>query len=394
MFDTKFFWGGGACSVAIEGAGLRSDWYRWEQRHGLDTSDEGNGFRGRSAEDFSLFAEHGLHHLRLDLEWSRIEPFSGSLDREELELIEQRLHAAHEAGLSVWATLHHGSLPGWFSEDTDGFCTTAGPSIHWSRHVDQMAELFDPYVSVWVPVDDPIGWAIRGHHIGTRPPGRKPLDKVHDALEGVIEATFEAHRLLSSGPTPIVGNFALPTLHATAPEAESPRQTWDQVIWRSWTRAMSEGVLEWPWKAPVERPDMAGAFDAVGVGVASPLGVDPEGSLEPWPKNARLDEAGNAPRPGELGEVLQRAADLLDGKDLLVTGIGVASDDDHWREELFEAWLDQIAQAHTEGLPITGAFLEPLIDGYDLGAGAHVEGGVFNRSREPKPSLGWIAAQQ
>lgn len=394
MFDDEFIWGAGSSSLASEGAGLRSDWYRWEGTKGVSESADGNNFRSRYVEDFALFAEHGLRHLHLTLEWARIEPFPGRLDRDELEHVEQVLLAARDAGLAVWATLHDGSLPGWFSEDTDGFCTTNGPSIHWSRHVDSMAERFDSYVTTWWPFDDPIGWAIDAHHRGSRPPGRRSPEKFRDAVDGVLDATFDAHRLLSSGSKPVIGSFGLPTLHATQPEADDERRYWDEIIWRSWTRAITDGVLELPWRAAVERPDIADAFDAIGIGIASPIGVDPMGAMTAWPLHARRDETDRSPQPCDLGETLQRAAELLHGKDLLVTGLGAATDDDGWREELFEGWLDQVAAAGKEGLPIRGVFIEPVIDGYDVAAKSFVDSGVFNRSREPKPSFGWIAAQQ
>lgn len=394
MFDDKFIWGAGSSSVAIEGAALRSDWYRWEERRGVENSRAGNDFRSRYAENFALLVEHDLRHVRLTIEWARIEPFPGRHDRDELEHVEQVLIAARDVGLSVWVTLHHGSLPGWFSADTDGFCTTAGPSIHWSRHVDRMAEMFDSHVSAWWPIEDPIGWAIDAHHLGNRPPARTSPELFRDAVEGILDATFDAHRLLSSGSKPVVGSFGLPMLHATEPAADDERLYWDQIIWRSWTRAISEGVLEFPWRGATERPDMADAFDAIGVGIASPFRVDPAGALTPWPERGRRDEAGGTPAPGSLGETLQRAAELLDGKDLFVARLGAATSDDGWREELFEGWLDQISVAGNEGLPIRGVFIEPVVDGYDVAARAPIDSGVFSRSLEPKPSFGWIAAQQ
>lgn len=391
-FPDNFWWGAGASSLSLDGAARRSDWYRWEERGDRERSDSGNGFRERFEEDFTILVEHGLRHIRLTLEWARIEPFAGRLDHGELEHVEEVLTAARDAGMEVWATLQNGSLPGWFSEDTDGFCSTAGPSIHWSRHVDRMAELFDPVVAAWIPVEDPIGWAIRGHHLGTQP-GHVSPEVLHDALEGVIDATFDAHRLLSSGSTPIVGTFGLPTLVAVDSGAEQHRRNWDDAIWKSWTRAITEGVLHWPWRAPVERPDMANAFDLIGVGLTAPLGVEADGSLVPWPAAARLDASGFAPAPGQLGDVLDRVTETLGGKDLVLTGLGVSTSDDAWRAELLEAWLEQLVQGLSDGVPLRGAFLEPVIDGYDMAAGAHVDSGVFTRSRVPKPSFGWIAAQ-
>jgi len=394
VLPDDFFWGGGAASVAIDGAGRRSDWFRWEQSGAVDPSLTGNDSWDRHEEDFALFRAHGLSQIRLTVEWARIEPFPGRLDVEAIEQMQQRLHGAREAGLSPWLTLHHGSLPGWFSEDTDGFATTIGPSIHWSRHVDRMAELFDEHTAFWVPIEDPLGWAIRGHHLGSRPPGRSSEQRTRDALEGVLDATFEAHRLLSSGSTPIVGSFALPALHSIDPEAGNERRHWERIIWDSWIGAISEGVLEWPWRAPVERPEMAEAFDLIAIGLASPINVLPDGGFGPWPIDARIDASGLAPNPEQFGEVLHKVIETLGDRELVIAGLGASTADDNWRMDLLAGWLEQISLAAADGARIRGAFFDPLIDGYDLAASAHLESGLFSRSREPKPSLGWVAAQQ
>jgi beta-glucosidase len=393
-----FFWAGGASSLAIEGAGRRSDYARWESASNIEASADGNGFRERFADDFALFSAHGLRAIRLTVEWARLEPFPGRIDHEELEHLQQVFTAANEAGLDVWTTLHHGSLPGWFSEDTTGFRTNDGPSIHWSRHVDRVAELFDHFTAVWAPIEDPIGWAIRGHHLGTRPPRRRSTaesrEEVQNGLVGILDATFDAHRLLASGDTPVVGTFTVPTLHAVEPAAQAERAWWDHVYWKSWTQAITDGVLEWPWSSPTERPDAADAFTAIGIGIAAPIAVQPDGTFSAWPAAGRRDPSGFAPLPEQLADVIQRAAEALPEKDLVVTGLGVVSADDDWRAELFERWLDQIFSAVEDGVPIRGVVLDPVIDGYSEVAGAHIDAGVFTRDREPKPSFRWIEAQQ
>lgn len=394
MFGDGFFWGAGNASIAIEGAGRRSDWHRWESKGKAGDSGRGNDFRNRYVDDFALFAVHGLRQVRLTLEWARIEPFPGRLDHEELEHVESVLVAARDAGLAVWATLHHGSLPGWFSEDGDGFCTTSGPSIHWSRHVDSMAERFDPLVSVWWPMDDPIGWAVSSYARGLRPPGISSPEKRHDAVYGVLDALFDAHRLLASGENPVVASFGLPSIHASGGESTVEAKVWDDVFWSSWMKAIGEGVLDLPWSAPVERPHMLDAFDAIGLAVRSPIAVSPNATFDSWPIDARRDESGATPSPDDLARAVERVGDVLRDKDLFISQLGVQTEDDRWRAELFERWLDRIAQARADGFAIRGAFLEPAIDGYAVEVGRHLDSGVFSRSREPKPSLGWIEAQQ
>ena len=390
------FWAATTSSVASDGAARRSDWYRWEDSRSLSPSESGNDFAERYVEDFALFAAHGLTSIRITLDWARIEPFPGRLDYDALEQTHARLAAAKDAGLSIWAVLHDGPLPGWFSEDTDGFRTTAGAPIHWSRHVDRMAETFDQYVTGWIPVIDPIGWALRSHYFDVAPPGRRSLEVVHKAIEGSLDATFDAHRLLASGSTPVIGNFALPTLHRHEETSVEHERNWDAIIWRSWMTAITEGVLDWPWKAAVERPDMADAFDAIDVGIAAPLRIDPDGTLRSWPgdESARRDAIGRSPHAASLSDVLDRVRETLPGRDLVISGLGLADEDDNWRSELFEGWLDRILEARNDGLSIRGVFVDPAIDGYCEGAADFVAMGVFSRSREPKPSFQWIAAQQ
>jgi hypothetical protein len=70
--------------------------------------------------------------------------------------------SAERAGLSVIATLQSGTLPGWYSEDTPGHRDERGREYLWARQVDRCAERWGDRVAIWVPIDDPVGWAIRG----------------------------------------------------------------------------------------------------------------------------------------------------------------------------------------------------------------------------------------
>ena len=84
-FPSDFWWGTGASSTQSEGAAPASDWFREEQRGTYPRSGDGNGFGTRYAEDFALYAEHGLRHHRLSIEWARIEPEEGRRDPAAIE---------------------------------------------------------------------------------------------------------------------------------------------------------------------------------------------------------------------------------------------------------------------------------------------------------------------
>ena len=113
-----FIWGTGASSTQTEGASPGSDWQAWEDAGRAPRSGDGNGFATRYADDFALYAEHGLTHHRLSLDWNRLEPKQGHHPESEVERYRAILQAGRDAGLSIWVCLHHFTLPGWFFPST------------------------------------------------------------------------------------------------------------------------------------------------------------------------------------------------------------------------------------------------------------------------------------
>ncbi len=391
MSDHARVWLASDPPTAAFGAAPQSDQARWEALGRAEPSKNGADFATHFAEHFDLIAEHGLRAIRLTIDWARVEPFPGRIDREEVERLDEIYHAAGERNLAVWTTLHHGSLPGWFSEDTNGFATTEGPSLHWSRHVEHMAERFDPLTHLWAPVDDPLGWAVRGYHLGTHPPGKRilPTDNGNliDALAGSLDATFEAHRILASGDKPIAGIFRPPVIRAgTNPDGntfDAERQFWDDALWGSWMHAISDGELAWPGRARLARPDMADAFDLLIVASSGGMVAGADGHLAPM---------DHRPKNG-LVETLHRTTEHLPDHQLIVGGFGAGNGDEASQMRWIQSQLVQLQQVIDDGLPICGVILEPLLDGYDPSVGAWVENGLFTRDREAKPGFQMITAQ-
>ena len=85
-------------------------------------SGDGNGFATRYAEDFALYAEHGLTHHRLSLEWNRLEPEQGQ--HAEAEVERYRAHApgrARRRASRSGCASTTSRCPGWFADDLHGF---------------------------------------------------------------------------------------------------------------------------------------------------------------------------------------------------------------------------------------------------------------------------------
>ena len=125
-----------------------------------------------------------------------------------------------------------------------------------------------------------------------------------------------------------------------------------------------------PNRGPVERPDLADAFDLIGVD-----------ALEP-------------DHPERFGERLRSVGESLPGRDLLVCGLTLDTTDEHRRETTLAGWLDDTLDAISDGVAIRGAVFEPIVDGYDMRAGRVTHRGLLDRDREPKPAFGWVEAQR
>ncbi|NEP28248.1 MAG: hypothetical protein F6K49_42185, partial [Moorea sp. SIO3I6] len=58
-------------------------------------------------------------------------------------------------------------MPGWFGDDSGSFGDERAREYSWLRHVDRCAERFGDVVQGWTPIEDPIGWALRGYSLGS-----------------------------------------------------------------------------------------------------------------------------------------------------------------------------------------------------------------------------------
>jgi beta-glucosidase len=398
-FPDDFWWGTGASSTQTEGAAPTSDWFTWEQAGRAPASGDGNGFGTRYADDFRLFAEHGLTHHRLSLEWARLEPEPGRHDPAAVEHYTEMLHAARDAGVNIWACLHHFTLPGWFADDLGGFVDQKTRSRYWHRHVDWVAETFGDLIFGWKPINEPTFYALSGYRWGVHPPGKQDQAEFAEALEAIHLANHEAWRLLRSGDQPVATIQGLvpvfPAVRGGDPDerdaATDRARGIDDVMW-CWTRALRDGVLQVPGRAPIEIEDMAGSFDLVGFSYYCAQAVYADG-LGPYPADARVGPMGYAPWAEGLGIVLRRLADELPGRPLLVDECGVGTDDDEWRVEVLRDSLQQVELAIHDGLDIRGFFHWTGVDNYEWGFGYDVPFGLFDRDRNAKGSAalaqGW-----
>ncbi len=374
-------------SVGVEGVHPSADWSVWERDERVPRSADGNGFATNHGDDFLLLAEHGIGAHRVTIEWARIEPQSGRIDTNAVDRYTEILRSAERAGVQTWLSLQHTTLPGWFADDEGGFASTQARELHWARHVDRCGEWFGDFAAVWVPIEDPVGWATRGYRLATRPPGVRDPVRAGAAAEGALLANLVAWRLLHSGSAPVMTVHGAPTVFALDPNAEPYVDDWDRWFWGPWIGMLDDGVIEIPDRRPLRVEEAAQAFDLVGISFDAPIGVDENGLLGPYPADARRTDNGLAPNPEELGVALRRAHELLPDRTLVVASTGFATEDDDWRDDLLNRSLGEVRRAAQDGVPVEAFFHDTAIDGYEWTRGFATSKGLFDRDRRPRPSL-------
>jgi beta-glucosidase len=390
-----FWWGTTSASTQTEGAAPASDWLDWERSGHAPPSGDGNGFGTRFGDDFALLADHGLTHHRLTLEWARLEPTNGKPDQAAVEHYREVLEVARDAGVSIWACLHHLSLPGWFGHDERGFVDARSRTYFWPRHVDFVAETFGDLIAGWVPVHEPSTYALDGWLGGGHPPGRNDPTRFVEALETVHLAAFEAALRLRGAGAPVATAHALAPVQAVGDDPLAPAwaRRLDDVLWGSWLGAMRDGELQVLDRGPIPRPELREAFDIVGFTYEGALGIDGAGEFRPYPPGRPVTAAGTVPWPEGLGVVLHRLAEEVPGMPLMVSGYGIGTTDDGWRVDHLREGLDQLAEARRDGIDVRGFFHRTAVDGYEWLLGHDVPYGLFDRDRSPRPSAALLRAR-
>jgi beta-glucosidase len=381
-----FMWGTGASSTQCEGAAPESDWIDWERAGRAPASGDGNGFGTRYAEDFRLVAALGLTHHRLSIEWARIEPERGRHDEAAIAHYRDILSAARDAGITPWVCLHHFTLPRWFAA-MGGFLVKANRTEAWARHVDFMAETFGDLVGGWKPVNETNIYPIAAYRGGGFAPGHNDREEVAVVSEAIQLATAEAAVRLQQTGAPVASIFSLATVAAHDDDPATLRLV-DRIYATSWTSGLDlfrDGVLRVRGREPIERPDLAGAFDLIGFSYYLTLGVE-AGRIVPHPPGAPISPLGYGISSDGLRLVLDRLHETVPGTPLLVGEYGIGIDDDAVRGAYLEAGLQITNDAIARGIDVRGFFHWTAVDNYEWLHGFDVSFGIFDRMRTVRPS--------
>jgi len=155
IFPHGFLWGTATAAHQVEGNNIHSDWWKWEKdRKLIEDSGIACDHYHKFKEDFRLAKEvlHNNAH-RLSIEWAKIEPKEGKFDENVINHYKEVLAELKRLGLKSMVTLHHFTLPLWFSER--GGWEKKENLIFFKRFVERCAQEYKNLVDYWITINEP-----------------------------------------------------------------------------------------------------------------------------------------------------------------------------------------------------------------------------------------------
>lgn len=390
-FPRGFLFGSSTAGHQIEGNNTNTDWWVFEHEEGTpvhEPSGDANDSYHRYREDVELVRSFGLNSYRFSLEWSRIEPAEGFFSRAELAHYRRIIQACHDAGLTPVVTFSHFTIPRWLYEK-GGYINDRFPEL-FERYCDRAAAALGDLIGWACTINEPEGPGDTGWVLGVHPPG---IRGDREGADRVTENLLEAHRRGAA---------------AIRRHSEAPVGVTLAFQDMQYEDGATPGNTPWEENARVSERFLLASEDDEFVGIQTYTRIvhGPEGQrgpgLQPEKKNDQAETetttmVGWEIYPQALRGTIKRAAELTNGKPILLTENGIATEVDQKRVHYIDGALRAVHAALAEGYDVRGYLYWSLLDNYEWSAGFLPKFGLAAVDREtferhPKPSGYWLGA--
>jgi beta-glucosidase len=416
-FPTGFLWGAATAAHQVEGNNDNTDWWDWEQADDppaqlAEPSGAACEHWTRYRGDIALLADLGLNAYRFSVEWARIEPAAGVIERAALAHYSDVVDACLERGVTPIVTLQHFTLPRWVA-GRGGWVAPEIDSV-FASYARTVAQALGNRVSYYCTINEPGNMITRGY-LGTfpTPPFVRSLDQFERAVAGVASA----HRLAREAIKEVHAGARVGIAHALQDwHANAGAQPLMQ-----WARALHEDRFF----AAVDDDDFIGLQSYTRIPVRLPTLAAPLSRLllksrtlteqvvlrDMRRRAAQFDGATGAEErdtvrrtdmgyewaPEAVERTARRVAETFPGKELLITEHGVATEDDPERIEYIQGGLRAVGRLLAEGMPVTGYIHWSLLDNWEWWDGFRPRFGLIavdraTQERTIKPSAHWYGA--
>lgn len=364
-FPKDFLWGTSTSAHQVEGDNVHNDWWHYEQTGKVKyKSGKACDSYNRYEEDFDLAQMINNNAHRMSIEWSRLEPRKGEWDYSEVEHYRNVLLALKKRNIKVILTLHHFTLPFWFSQ-IGGFEKISNVR-YFSRYVRFVTEQFADLVDMWITINEPGVYVYEGYQIGKWPPFKKSLWLSIKVYINLIIAHRSAYKKIhrsdkSSSDDKTQVGIAQNTLSFAAYRKHG---LIDQLaVWIA-DKVVNHGFYILSGK---NTHDFLGINYYFRVRLRRKKGTLKIVQDDISQQGREISSVGWEIYPHGLFDVLMDFRDY--GRPIIITENGVSTDNDDKRQRFLVAHLNEVYHALKGGVDIRGFLYWSLLDNFEWSLG-------------------------
>ena len=181
----------------FNGAGQpANNWVAWEQVGRVEQSGDAVGFWDRPEVALDRAAALGCDSFRLGVEWARVVPEAGRVDRGALDRYVAVAAGCVERGMAPLVTLHHFTHPAWLGED---LWLRPDAAHHFAEWAQIVVPALAPFVRHWVTLNELNILTVQTYLTGDFPPGRRAaIGDAAVALDSLVAAHVRGYDVIRS----------------------------------------------------------------------------------------------------------------------------------------------------------------------------------------------------
>jgi len=379
-FPSDFAWGVGTSSTQSEETSNNNS---WSQSYINTIPSKTNTIIPNHAcdswthwkDDIDKVIHLGCTHYRMSFEWSRIEPSKDVFDTLAIHHYIKIAKYCQRHGIKIMGCLHHYSDPIWFLEQ-GGFTKEENIAL-FTTYCQKMVQALHPYINQWIPISQPVAYALKGYKVGIQPPFLKNsglettvmlnMFKSHITVYDIIHNSYLQTGL---GQKPEVG-LCHQIVQMQAANQYNPLEQLiamlaDRLSNQTLLRTFTDGHFQslTPMIDIAYLPDAPAKFDFFALSYYSPLAfigtkpvcpncLDTHITRDPI---RIIDEHG-------MYDAIVQASKL--GKPIYIVENGINPQNEAQRELLLNSYLSAISKTIADGYDVRGYFHWTLMNNYE-----------------------------
>ncbi len=381
-FPGGFLWGTATAAHQIEGNNTNNNWWLFEQLPGKIRNGERSGKAcdhwNRYEKDFDLFRKLHTNAYRMSIEWSRVYPEPGKLDRKALDHYRKMIDAILKRKVTPFVTLLHFTIPQWWDRE-GGFLNQRKEHLdHFRQFCETVATAFKGKVRFWNTINE-IDVVIMGFMREEMPPGKANYLNALRANNTLLMMHTIAYRTLKS----VIPDSKVGVVHNMQVVRPYRKKSLidralagavDYLFNGNLFRALKTGKLTTGLLGTHD--GLKGSSDFIGLNFYNFLNISTSlpGLFAITTGNPRCGRErlcagiGWEPYPEGLLISMRRLHNTL-GLPIYITENGIGTDDDAWRQKVLIDHLKMVHRALREGIDVRGYFHWSLIDNFEWAEG-------------------------